>query len=117
MRTMRFLLIPLAVGLVLAACGSDDSKSSTTATTVQAEATTTSSAAAGAVTVKISKTNLGDVLADGQGRTLYSMSTESATDIKCVGQCANRWPPLVVAAGQNPTAEAGVGTLVVVNRP
>jgi predicted lipoprotein with Yx(FWY)xxD motif len=115
---MRFLLVPLAIGLVFAACGSDNTKSSTSATTAQAQATTTSSAAAtGAVTVKVSKTNLGDVLADGQGRTLYALSTESATNITCVGQCASRWPPLVVPAGQTPTAEAGVGALTVVSRP
>src|SRR5438270_551415 len=67
MRTMRFLLVPLAVGLALAACGSDSTKSSTSATTARAQ--TSTSSAAGAVTVKISKTNLGDVLADSQGLT------------------------------------------------
>jgi predicted lipoprotein with Yx(FWY)xxD motif len=117
MRTLRLLLVPLAVGLVLAACGSDDTKSTTSETTAQAAATTTSAAATGAVTVKVSKTSLGDVLANGEGRTLYTLSTESATNITCVGQCASRWPPLVVPAGQKPTAEAGVGALTVVNRP
>jgi predicted lipoprotein with Yx(FWY)xxD motif len=115
MRTMRFLLVPLAVGLVLAACGSNDTKSSTSATTAQAQ--TSTSSAANAVTVKISKTNLGDVLADSQGRTLYALSTESATKITCVDNCAAKWPPLVVPAGQTPKAEAGVGALTVANRP
>ena len=113
MRLLR-ILVPAFV-VILAACGSSGSKTKTTATTTASS--TATSAAAGA-NVNVGQTSLGAVLVNAQGRTLYHLTTESATAIKCTGQCANTWPPLTVAAGQQPQAGTGVtGSLTVVNRP
>jgi predicted lipoprotein with Yx(FWY)xxD motif len=114
MRLVRMLA--LAFVLVLAACGSSGSKAKTTATTT-ASASATTAAASGAA-INTAKTSLGTVLIDGQGRTLYHLTKESATNIVCTGQCASTWPPVTVPSGQKPQAGAGVtGTLTVVNRP
>jgi predicted lipoprotein with Yx(FWY)xxD motif len=114
MRPLRILV--LASLVVLAACGSSGSKTKTTATTTASSTATTTAAAAGA-SINVGQTSLGAVLVNAQGRTLYHLTTESATAIKCTGQCANTWPPVTVASGQ-PQAGAGVtGTLTVVDRP
>src|SRR5439155_14258729 len=116
-RDMRLLriLVPAFV-VILAACGSSGSNTKTTATTTSSSSATT--AAAAGANVNVGQTSLGAVLVNAQGRTLYHLTSESATAIKCTGQCANTWPPLTVAAGQQPQAGTGVtGSLTVVDRP
>ena len=115
MRLVRILALAFIV--VLAACGSSGSKTKTSATTTGSTPATTAAAAAGGA-ISVSQTSLGAVLVDGQGRTLYHLTKESATNIVCTGQCASTWPPVTVSSGQKPQAGAGVtGTLTVVNRP
>jgi predicted lipoprotein with Yx(FWY)xxD motif len=74
-----------------------------------------SSAASGAVTLTVVSTNatVGAYLAGANGMTLYTF-TPDATPNKstCNGDCATNWPPLVVATGETPAADAGVsGTI------
>jgi predicted lipoprotein with Yx(FWY)xxD motif len=115
---MRLPALVLAAVFLLAACGSSGSKSSTsttastTATTVAA-ATTTAPAGAAAI-IKTANTSLGTILVDGQGRTLYHRTDESATHIVCTGQCASTWPPLFA---QGTTGVGNVGPLSTVMRP
>jgi predicted lipoprotein with Yx(FWY)xxD motif len=59
-------------------------------------------------------TKLGAVLADADGRTLYTL-TKDGSPVACTGACAAIWPPLTVAAGTAATTAPGinaVGTLV-----
>jgi predicted lipoprotein with Yx(FWY)xxD motif len=49
--------------------------------------------------------NLGDILVDSQGRTLYLFQKDSGTTSACFGECAQNWPPLR-AAGK-PTVGKG----------
>jgi predicted lipoprotein with Yx(FWY)xxD motif len=74
--------------------------------------------AAGDATVQLSKdANLGDILTDSKGMTLYQFAKDQANVSNCSGGCAAAWPPLVVAAGQDPTAGDGVtGKLGVITR-
>jgi predicted lipoprotein with Yx(FWY)xxD motif len=69
-------------------------------------------------TVSVASTpQLGPILVNAQGFTLYHLTTESAGHIVCTGTCATIWPPLLLPAG-SPTAGPGVtGTLGVVQRP
>jgi len=118
MRITRVLIPALALALVLAACGSDSSETKSESTTTSAAASSTTAASASGTTVKVGQTKLGEVLVNAEGRTLYTLSTESATNITCTGQCANKWPPLLLPAGQTPTAGPGVnGSLTVATRP
>lgn len=117
MRITRVLIPALALALVLAACGSDSSETKSESTTTSAASATTVASASG-TTVKVGQTKLGAVLVNAEGRTLYTLSTESATNITCTGQCANKWPPLLLPAGQTPTAGPGVsGSLTIATRP
>jgi predicted lipoprotein with Yx(FWY)xxD motif len=51
--------------------------------------------------------DLGTVLVD-EGVTLYVFAPDHATEVTCKGPCASAWPPLTVAAGQEPTATGAV---------
>ena len=44
--------------------------------------------------VGVTSTNLGDVLVDRQGRTLYLFERDSGPTSACTGACAVNWPPL-----------------------
>ena len=63
--------------------------------------------------------DLGAVIADGRGMTLYHLKTEVNGSIACTGSCASVWPPLLVPSGSaSPTEGAGAtGRLGTVTRP
>ena len=48
---------------------------------------------------------VGDVLVDGQGKTLYLFEPDAASSVTCTGGCADKWPPLLVSDGPLPTGE------------
>jgi predicted lipoprotein with Yx(FWY)xxD motif len=81
----------------------------------QADAGRVAAQAATTVTVRQSAT-LGSYLADGAGKTLYTLSSDPANTSTCASPCTTAWPPLLLASGQ-PTAPAGTaGTLAVITR-
>jgi predicted lipoprotein with Yx(FWY)xxD motif len=55
-----------------------------------------SPAAGGAVTVMVATTDLGDILVDGEGRTLYMFKPDEAGTPTCYDDCEANWPPLTV---------------------
>jgi predicted lipoprotein with Yx(FWY)xxD motif len=62
--------------------------------------------------------NLGTVLVNSGGKTLYFTDQEGAGSILCDGACTSIWIPLTVASGTTPTAGTGVtGALGTVMRP
>ncbi len=76
--------------------------------------TSAPSASSGAAAVTLQVTNnakLGNLLTDGQGRTLYIRLTDSKNTSTCNGQCAQIWPPLM-SSGQ-PTVQTGVNSSMV----
>jgi predicted lipoprotein with Yx(FWY)xxD motif len=50
---------------------------------------------------------LGTVLTDAQGHALYMFPPDAGSRVSCTGPCAGTWPPLVIAAGHQPTAGTG----------
>jgi predicted lipoprotein with Yx(FWY)xxD motif len=90
---------PLALGAVAvlaAACGSGSSSTSTGS----------AAATSGGSSVRVASTSLGKVLTDTSGRTLYLLTSDTATSTTCTGPCLAAWPP--VAAPSGPPAAAGV---------
>lgn len=61
-------------------------------------------------TVTVAATDLGDVLVDGDGMTLYMFEPDEQGDPTCYDDCAAAWPPLLTdadpAAGEG--ADAGL---------
>jgi predicted lipoprotein with Yx(FWY)xxD motif len=57
-----------------------------------------------AATVRVAKTNLGKVLVNSKGRTLYMFQADQGTTSACNDACAVNWPPL-----ENAAPKAGKG--------
>jgi predicted lipoprotein with Yx(FWY)xxD motif len=96
----RALLLGLAIAtlpLTAAACGASSSN------------TTPSASGGGGVAVSArSIKGLGSVLVNGQGRTLYTFTSDKARRVTCTGNCAVVWTPLKVTGGQKPSVSGGV---------
>jgi predicted lipoprotein with Yx(FWY)xxD motif len=65
-------------------------------------------AAGGNAIVKVGPSNLGRVLVDAHGKTLYMWAHDKSSKSTCYGDCAEYWPPLVSKA--RPTATAGANS-------
>jgi predicted lipoprotein with Yx(FWY)xxD motif len=55
--------------------------------------------------------NLGKILVNSQGRTLYLFQKDSGTTSSCTGACAAAWPPL--RANGQPTVGSGANASMV----
>ncbi|MCL4543337.1 MAG: hypothetical protein M1118_01865 [Chloroflexi bacterium] len=122
----------LITPLLLAACGaaasaasattassstaSSTSSLSTTSTSPSASTTATSSSGATAATVDVRTIpNLGKVLTDSAGRTLYHFKKDGPDVSNCTATCATIWPPFSASAPL--TLPAGVpGKLGLITR-
>ena len=93
----RIAISALLLALALGACAADDAATTTTgaATTTAAAETTTSMAEAAAGSVVLASTDLGDILADSEGRTLYLFNPDAQGDSTCYDDCAEAWPAFV----------------------
>ena len=60
----------------------------------------------GTASVALASSNLGEILVDGEGRTLYLFEADKGTASACDGACASAWPPLTTDG--RPTAGSGV---------
>lgn len=101
-----------AAALGLAACGSSPGSSAPTTTPPTAAPTASWTVATRTIAP------VGAVLTASNGRTLYYLSTETSTSIRCTGGCTSTWTPYVVAKAASPTKAAAVhGTLSTTTRP
>jgi predicted lipoprotein with Yx(FWY)xxD motif len=57
---------------------------------------------------------LGRILVDGKGRTLYRLDADNVKPVRstCAGDCAKRFPPLLVPANGTVTAEGADAKLI-----
>ena len=81
----------VAIALVSTACGSSAYSSAGYGSPIAASAPTRAAAA----TVSIGSTQLGRILVDSNGRTLYLFEKDGNRRSACYGQCATFWPPLL----------------------
>ncbi len=94
----RMSVVAVLLGaLVLFGACSDENP-----TIPESEATATSAPEGGAVAVKTADSDLGKILVDGEGRTLYVFDNDEAGVSNCNDNCAVTWPAL--AAEGEPTA-------------
>jgi predicted lipoprotein with Yx(FWY)xxD motif len=103
--------VALAIGAssaVLAACGGGDSGGGGN----------TASMSAGSGIVSVHSVDNQKVLADSQGRTLYSADVEKGGRVMCTSGCTTFWNPVSASAGQAKTAATDLNLdLGVVKRP
>jgi predicted lipoprotein with Yx(FWY)xxD motif len=102
-RSARVVLssaLTLIAVLALAACGSD-SKSSTSTDGSSSSSTSASSAPAStgdAVIKTADHGDLGTILVDADGKTVYTLSKEDQP-VACTDACLAAWPPVLIPAG------------------
>jgi predicted lipoprotein with Yx(FWY)xxD motif len=89
----------VAVALTVAACGGSSDKPHA------GQAATGGGAASGA-SIALTKSDLGKILVDGTGRTLYLFEADKGGKSACSGACATSWPPLLTKG--KPVAGGGV---------
>jgi predicted lipoprotein with Yx(FWY)xxD motif len=91
----------VALALLTAACGGDDLDAAT-----QGAADDAGGAAVTEVDLAVGGSELGDILVDGDGMTLYLFTNDRDGESVCEDDCAAAWPPLVVDG--DPVAGDGV---------
>jgi predicted lipoprotein with Yx(FWY)xxD motif len=103
-RSILAVAVVVAGSVLLAACGSSS---------------TANSGGSASPTLRAQKVgDLGTVLVNSSGLTLYFLKGETAANIMCTGSCASEWPPLTIASGAQPTVGSGVpGQAGTVQRP
>jgi predicted lipoprotein with Yx(FWY)xxD motif len=95
-----------ALTVALAACGGNDDGASGTAAPAAPE--TTAAQAAGGATVAVASSQLGDILVDAEGRTLYAFTKDKGGQSACSGDCAASWPALTGTATAGTGAQASL---------
>jgi predicted lipoprotein with Yx(FWY)xxD motif len=105
---MRKLALPLLIALVaavVAGCGGGGNQ----ATAASAPAMTAGGSAA---TVGVADDgDLGKVLVDSKGRTVYLFQKDTGSQSACSGACATEWPPVTTTT--KPTAGKGLDASMV----
>jgi predicted lipoprotein with Yx(FWY)xxD motif len=98
--------VAVAIGaLVLVGCGGGDDEGE-------------AAAVASAGIVSIENVDGSEVLADAQGRTLYSAAVEEGGKILCVDACTSFWEPVVASPADADRAAGDLGAdLSVLTRP
>jgi predicted lipoprotein with Yx(FWY)xxD motif len=113
----------IAAALALAACGGDDDGTDATVAPAAATAAPATAAAPGIsaapataapaaetdAVVGVGSTELGDVLVDANGLSLYGFLNDTGGTSACYEACAQAWPPLIV---DGPDLPAGLDAAV-----
>jgi predicted lipoprotein with Yx(FWY)xxD motif len=117
------LALALPVVLALAACDTGDATTPSAEPTVTPSATEAATASPSATesaaespeeteeatddaTVLVAATDLGDILTDADGATIYHFANDTEGVSNCSGDCLANWPP--VEADDEPVAGEGV---------
>lgn len=119
MKVRQFAVMVVAV-LALAACAGSEEAGGSGDTTSEAapvasepapaesepatvaSETSETSEAAGAEAISVESSDLGDILVDGEGKTLYVFDNDTDENSTCYDDCQANWPPLTeeVEAGE-----------------
>lgn len=111
LRPSTAALVAIAA-LVFAACNASGS-----ATQAPNASPSASAAAAGYTVTSVQDPKLGAFLAGEDAKTLYVFTKDAGGKSVCSGDCAAKWPPFVLDAGETVTAGTGVtGTFGTITR-
>jgi predicted lipoprotein with Yx(FWY)xxD motif len=116
MTTTRFrwlMVLLAALALFAAACGDDGDNDD--GGNADGGTTAVDGGDGGGATVTVVSSELGDILADGEGRTLYIFTVDEPGTSNCTGGCLDSWPrfaPGATVAGEG-VDESLLGTISV----
>jgi predicted lipoprotein with Yx(FWY)xxD motif len=100
-KTLTAIAVLAVAALAVAGCGSSNDSSSGESgggaygSGESSATTTTPAAASGAVVSATGVGDLGKVIVDSKGFTLYDFHKDKGTTSACYGACAQAWPPLL----------------------
>ena len=100
-------VIPLTA-LAVAGCGGGNDGGN-------ASAAPPKTASGRTATIGVENSDLGKILDDSKGDTLYLFKKDSGTESACSGACATNWPPL--RASGKPVAGSGVSASMIGTTP
>lgn len=92
-----------------AGASTESSTAAPTSTSKPSAAATTTPSAPAAKTVSVSVRtlpNVGAVLVNSEGHTLYTFAPDNHSKVTCVSACASVWPPLKLASGETAAGSA-----------
>ncbi len=94
---IRFLAIGAVLVLALASCSNDEEPGATgDDTTTEQPADTGTEEPSGDATLAVASSDLGDILVDAEGFTLYVFFADTDGTSTCYDDCATTWPALTV---------------------
>lgn len=103
-RLIFIVITCLAAAVALTACGSDESDNNADPVTTSTPA---SGGGSGATVGLADNADLGQIVVDADGRTLYLFEKDDEGDESyCDGECAKAWPPLTTKG--KPQAGSGL---------
>jgi predicted lipoprotein with Yx(FWY)xxD motif len=94
-----------SMALLLVACSASSGSSASASASAQPSSAPPSAAAADA-TVIVADSDLGQILTDADGNTIYYFANDTSGVSNCEGDCLSNWPPVSVSG--DPSAGAGV---------
>jgi predicted lipoprotein with Yx(FWY)xxD motif len=101
---LAFATLPAALAALVALAGCGGGGSGTSAT---ASPSTSGATGGGTATIAMTKNpQLGPILTDSEGNTVYVFAKDSKGTSNCNGSCPSVWPPVTTSA--KPTASGGV---------
>ena len=116
--TTRAMAVLAASAMVLVGCGDDDGdEAGGTGSAASATSTSESSAPADEAALTTAETDLGTIVVDAAGMTVYvfDKDTPGSGESACSGQCLVAWPP-VVTESDTPAVEGVEGEVGTITR-
>ena len=102
---LRALATATVLATVLVACASDEGGNEPAQGSPAEGSPTTQAEPAGQATVQLAETDLGAILVDAGGMTLYLFEADTDGTSTCYDDCASSWPAVIA---EQPTAGDGV---------
>ena len=100
------LVIVAVFGLTAAACSEEPEPASPTQEPSPTEEAPSPTEEPAAATVEVEASDLGDIVVDTEGRTLYVFLADEGSESTCYDDCEGAWPPLTVEG--EPVAGEGI---------
>jgi predicted lipoprotein with Yx(FWY)xxD motif len=90
-RTLTYAVAAAAVAAIVAGCGGSSSGGGTQSVAP--------GSGAGSNALSTHSTSIGTVLADSNGRTVYELVGDPASNSMCTGECQSIWPAVKTSSG------------------